>query len=407
MLKARSKLFNVFLRDQNSFKFAIGVLLGLSFSIGVILSTVGLMDGFESVMKKALKNSVGDFSLTSREGFFSFDRHISNPLKSLGIDERTSFIQTEGFVIFSDFSQGVQVKGVTLSEFSRVTGLDLNFKEGQVAIGIQLAKKFGIEKGDRIVLAFATGNRSLSERPLLKGFFVGQILTHGLYQKDERIIYMKKKALDSILELNGMVNVVSGNLPSINFLEKDGPTKKVVTEESMFAFFEKARGFIPNSFYLRPYWDEYAPLLEAVKHDKLIISVILQLVVIVSIFNMVAFIFYVNEKKSREIFLFRALGMSEKELLKTWFFVVLMFWLASCIMSLCFLQVFDWSLSNLAFLKLPGDVYNLERVHLVLESEDYVIVFFASLFWFAFFSWLALFRMRRKSILEGLRKEFS
>ncbi len=407
MLRARSKLFNVFLRDQNSFKFAIGVLLGLSFSIGVILSTVGLMDGFESVMKKALKNSVGDFSLTSREGFFSFNRDISNPLKSLGIDERTSFIQTEGFVIFSDFSQGVQVKGVNLSEFSRVTGLDLNFKEGQVAIGIQLAKKFGIKKGDRIVLAFATGNRSLSERPLLKGFFVGQILTHGLYQKDERIIYIKKKVLDSILELNGMVNVVSGNLPSINFLEKGDSTKKVVTKESMFAFFEKARGAIPNSFYLRPYWDEYAPLLEAVKHDKLIISVILQLVVIVSIFNMVAFIFYVNEKKSREIFLFRALGMSEKELLKTWFFVVLMFWLASCLMSLCFLQVFDWSLSNLAFLKLPGDVYNLERVHLVLESEDYVIVFFASLFWFAFFSWLALFRMRRKSILEGLRKEFS
>ena len=144
MLKARSKLFNVFLRDQNSFKFAIGVLLGLSFSIGVILSTVGLMDGFESVMKKALKNSVGDFSLTSRKGFFSFDKDVSGPLKSLGVKEKASFIQTEGFVIFSDFSQGVQVKGVEPGEFSRVTGLGLDFEEGQVAIGIQLSKKFGM-----------------------------------------------------------------------------------------------------------------------------------------------------------------------------------------------------------------------------------------------------------------------
>jgi len=407
LLKARSKLFNVFLKDQNSFKFAVGVLLGLSFSIGVILSTVGLMDGFESVMKKALKNSVGDFSLISRDGFFSFDKNVSKPLNSLGVKEKASFIQTEGFVIFSNYSQGVQVKGVDPSEFSRVTGLDLKFEHNQVAIGIQLSKKFGIKKGDRIVLAFATGNKSMSERPLLKGFFVGQILTHGLYQKDERIIYIKRKVLDSILELDGMVNVVSGNLPYGPSLEGDGNNKRVVTNHYMFTFFEKAKGIIPSSFHMRPYWDEYAPLLEAVKHDKLIISVILQLVVIVSIFNMVAFIFYVNEKKSREIFLFRALGMSERELLKTWLFVVLSFWFTSCLLSLFFLQVFDWSLANLAFLKLPGDVYNLERIHLVLGSEDYAIVFFASLFWFAFFSWLALFRMRRKSILEGLRKEFS
>ena len=409
LLKARSKLFNVFLRDQNSFKFAIGVLLGLSFSIGVILSTVGLMDGFESVMKRALKNSVGDFSLTSRNGFFSFDKDVSGYLKSLDVEEATSFIQTEGFVIFSDLSQGVQVKGVEPIEFSRVTGLGLNIEESQVAIGIQLSKKFGIKKGDRIVLAFATGNESLSERPLLKGFFVGQILTHGLYQKDERIIYIKRKTLDSILELNGMVNVVSGNLPIANSQGDGSKNKKkaVVTNQSIFSFLEKARGVIPKTFYMLPYWDEYAPLLEAVKHDKLIISVILQLVVIISIFNMVAFIFYVNEKKSREIFLFRALGMSEKELFKTWLFVVLFFWFFSCLLSLFVLQVFDWSLANLAFLKLPGDVYNLERIHLALELEDYAIVFLTSLFWFAFFSWIALFRMKRKSILEGLRKEFS
>ena len=204
-----------------------------------------------------------------------------------------------------------------------------------------------------------------------------------------------------------MVNVVSGNLPVTTSLRSVGKKKAVVTDQSMYTFFEKASGIIPQSFYILPYWDEYAPLLEAVKHDKLIISVILQLVVIVSIFNMVAFIFYVNEKKSREIFLFRALGMSERELLKAWFFVVLSFWFFSCLLSLLVLQVFDWSLANLAFLKLPGDVYNLERIHLVLELEDYTIVFFASLFWFAFFSWIALFRMRRKSILEGLRKEFS
>ena len=74
-------------------------------------------------------------------------------------------------------------------------------------------------------------------------------------------------------------------------------------------FIDKSRKVLGPQFFLGPYWEEFQPLLEAVKHEKFIITLILQLVVIISIFNVVAFIFFVNEKKSKEIFLPVIIGL--------------------------------------------------------------------------------------------------
>ena len=55
MMKTFSRFSKTLLWDKASFKFAIGVWLGLSFSIAVILSTIGIMDGFITTMKSGPK----------------------------------------------------------------------------------------------------------------------------------------------------------------------------------------------------------------------------------------------------------------------------------------------------------------------------------------------------------------
>jgi len=397
---AWSQLLSIFFKDRGSLKFALGVLFGLSFSISVILATIGIMDGFEIVLKRGLKKSFGDFTLTSSKGFFSYKKSLKASFGSLGVTHYSPYVLTEGFLVFSEMSQGVQIKGVDLDTFVKVTKLPLDFHENEVAIGTELAKSFKIKKGDRVVLALATGNKSLSGRPLLKGFKVGQIISHGLHQKDKRLIYLMKGHLDSLLGLKGRVNMVSANLP-LSFKEN------TLYEMNILKFIDKAQKVLEPQFFLRPYWEEFQPLLEAVKHEKFIITLILQLVVIISIFNVVAFIFFVNEKKSKEIFLFRAMGMSKKNLKKVWLSVILLFWFLSCLFSVFLLRIFDWCLQTLPLFKLPGDIYNFERLKIMVDIGDYVIVFFASLFWFLLFSWFIVVRMGKKSILEGLRKEFS
>jgi hypothetical protein len=49
---------------------------------------------------------------------------------------------------------------------------------------------------------------------------------------------------------------------------------------------------------VRPFWSEYSYFIEAVKIEKLSITLILQLIVVVAVFNIIAFVIYIMEKKS-------------------------------------------------------------------------------------------------------------
>ena len=72
-MRAFFSLFQTLIFDKQTLRFAFGVVAGMAFSISVVLSTVGLMDGYSDTLKKALKHSEGHLTLHSRNGFFKID----------------------------------------------------------------------------------------------------------------------------------------------------------------------------------------------------------------------------------------------------------------------------------------------------------------------------------------------
>ena len=71
MKSQRFKLFlTLFMDNSTTIKFAVGVLVGMAFSISVILSTIGIMDGFQRALKFGLKKSVGEIVMNSEGGGF-------------------------------------------------------------------------------------------------------------------------------------------------------------------------------------------------------------------------------------------------------------------------------------------------------------------------------------------------
>ena len=87
--------------------------------------------------------------------------------------------------------------------------------------------------------------------------------------------------------------------------------------------------------------------------------------------------------------------------------MVCFLWAFSCAFSLVFVWLFNWMLSELSILSLPGDVYHMGRLQLSLDLSDYMIVFGTTLFWMILIIAFALYRLNKRSILYGLRKEFS
>ncbi len=399
-----STLLKLFLSDKGTRRFAIGVIFGFAFSIAVILGNIGIMDGFESSLRVGLKKSNGDLTIHSRYGFFDFESYLKHELEIANINTFSSIVQTEGFIIKNEVSKGVMIKGIEEESFKKVTGLDLKLKNSDVILGSELAKFLKVTVGDPIVLAFANGNSQVSGLPSLKRYQVSGIVEHGIYQRDLRTLYIQRKVLQNDLGVDNRVNLISLNISDDQDEFLSNPVDYSLKIEKVIDSF---KGSIGRSYVVKPYWREFTTLITAVKEEKFFISIILQIIVIISIFNVLAFVVFLNEKRSRELFLFKALGMSQKKIRQGWMYLMSIIWVASCALALLFVQGFNWGLVNLPYFKLPGDVYTLGNLSIKLDLFDYLLVFLISYFWLFLISWVALVVMSKKSVLTGLRKEFA
>ena len=402
MKQERFKLFlTLFWDNPTTIKFGIGVLAGMAFSIAVILSTMGIMDGFDRALKLGLKKSTGDVVMHSRGGFFVLDDQLKRKFDEKKITSFSGLVQTESFLIFDEDSRGVLVKGIDDS-YSEVVELPLKLKSQEVAIGSEISKINNIHVGDEVVLAFGKGNSEIKSMPALERFKVASIINHGVYQKDARMVYIRLDEAQKILELGNKVNMVSFNVPLKT--EKGIHNDELKNIEDSLIELRKHFGI---DFYFKPYWREFTSLLEAVKVEKVMISLILQLVVVISIFNILAFIIFINEKKSKELFLFKALGLSKKAMSDLWLQLVLLIWALSCVLSLGFIEIFKLALSHLSFLELPSEIYYMPRIELYLSIKDYLFVFSLALIWIMMITYYLLRKIKEKSLLEGLRQEFA
>ncbi|MFA6236561.1 MAG: FtsX-like permease family protein [Bacteriovorax sp.] len=401
MKAQRFKLFlMLFLDNSTTVKFALGVLVGMAFSIAVILSTMGIMDGFDRALKRGLKRSVGDLSMYSRHGFFNADKNLLKKFENTKILQYSALVQTESFLIFNDESRGVLVKGID-ENYGSVVGLPFSLHPKEVAIGSEIAKINQIKIGDEIVLAFGKGNAGLKSMPALERFTVATIIEHGIYQKDSRLVYVRLDEVQRILGLRTSVNLISFNIPESKGIDDIANLEKI---ESYLPVLRQRFG---NDFLFKPYWREFAPLIEAVKAEKVMISLILQMVVVISIFNILAFIIFINEKKSKELFLFKALGMSRKAMSDLWMKLVMLMWVLSCLVSILFVKFFEICLMKLSLFELPSEIYYMPRIELYLSWKDYLFVFSLALVWIMVITYYLLRRLKQKSLLEGLRQEFA
>jgi ABC-type lipoprotein release transport system permease subunit len=384
--------FMLFADNKSTLRFLVGVIAGLAFSIAVILATMGIMDGFVRSLNHGLKNSTGDATMQSRNGFFVLTPKIEENLKNCGISQYSGLVQTESFLIVNEESSGVLVKGIE-PQYKNIVELpfvDLNFND--VVIGSEIAKLHHLKRGDELVLAFGRGNQEIKSLPLLVRLKIAQIIHHGVYQKDSRLVYMRLDEIQKILEFNKKINLVAMNI---------GDKEKIELKLTQL------RELLGHEFYFKPYWKEFSSLLEAVKVEKVMISLILQLVVIISVFNILAMIIFINEKKSKELFLFKALGVSQKSMGHLWLELVMVIWGMACILSVFFIEFFKLLLAKLWLFELPSEVYYMPRLQLFLSWKDYAFVFILALVWIFIITYLLLKKLKKKSLLEGLRQEFA
>jgi lipoprotein-releasing system permease protein len=130
------------------------------------------------------------------------------------------------------------------------------------------------------------------------------------------------------------------------------------------------------------------------------------MIVVIAFFNIMAFVIYIMEKKAQDFFFLRAVGLSLKSLMRFWFISIFILWAVACLGAYILSIFFNWSLANVSFLQIPGEIYVLSSLQIRLDSAAYITVYLVSLLWVLIAGLFGYWRLKRRPIVEGLRQEF-
>jgi ABC-type lipoprotein release transport system permease subunit len=386
-------LLRVFFDQAATWRLMVFSIAGYAFSLAVILGTLGLMDGFESTLKHGLRLAAGDAVLTHRSGFFEIHDDILEEMHIQGARAVAGIVQSEAFALSDGRSKGVLVRGVELKDFPQVTGMKFVLAPEGIAIGKTLATEWGLAVGDTLSLVLARGVEG--ELPSFLSLKVNAIVEHGIHEKDARLVYVRREELQNVLAVGSKFNMaliaMKGEFNDMHALEdKVGELAQIMG----------------SPWVLRPAWQEFASLLEAVEVEKTSIAIVLQLIVLVAVFNVAAFLMTLHARKLREFFLLRAFGLARGQFLRFASVVLIGIWATSCVGALGLIRLFNWLLWHVSWLQVPGDIYVLTRLQVLLSLKDYLWVFGLALLWMGILGGLAARKLRKQTLLAGLRQEF-
>ncbi len=390
------KILKIALQGKTTKMFFVLTVLSLSFSMGVILCNLGLMDGYEVLVKEGLRKNTSDLEISSSSGFFEINNEFTELINKSEIKEYAGVIKTQGFIVNNEKSKGVLLYGIVPEEYSKVSRLSIPLKgKDTIVLGSELAKELKVGIGESVTITFTRGNKSFEDLPYVAEIEVAGIVTHGVYRKDSRVAYLPRGYIEEFTNSKGMLNSVLVKLD--NFSDKEIESYVSRVEES---FWEKG-------FEVRPYWRDFATLFEAVEVEKFSITVILQLIILIALFNIVAFINFNAIKKSQDFFLLRSLGLSFKSLYTFWTLFILLIWFISCIFSLVFAFFFDKVVLKLPAFSVPGKVYELDHLSISLDLKSVLIVFALTFFWSLISIFYIISREKKKTILQGIKGQYT
>ena len=238
----------------------------------------------------------------------------------------------------------------------------------QVVVGKELAKKLGVRVGDTMRLLSPSGGISpAGMAPRMRGFEVVGIFDSGFYEFDSGVLLT---SLASVQILNRLGDRVTGI--ELFIADRDNADRVAAL----------ARQALPPEAWVVDWMHRYLSFFRALKMERLGMSIVLSLIILVALFNMVASLVMLVMERRKEIAILKTVGTTDAVVMRIFLMMGgLISGLGTLVGALLGLLL-AWKLDVLvAWIEqmtgvtfLSGDVYFIDHVPSVIDPFYVVAV---------------------------------
>ena len=332
----------------------------------------------------------------------SFKSRLKKDYKNLKITESFG---GEAVIMKNDLVKGVFVKGIKSKEENfkfiknnLIDGDFKDFKNGKIILGKQLAINLGVVVGDKINLMSSNFvSTPLGGFPMQENFEIAAVFSSGFFEFDQGVIFLN--LTDSLLFFNKTKKDLSLEIKLDNPLKADFYKKKI----------EK----INENYYVYSWADLNKSFFGALKLERNIMFIILTLIIIVAAFNIISGLTILIKNKTKEIAIFKTLGLSNKSITKSFFLTGFTIGCLASIAGVILGVIFSFYVEDIRFFIsstfnfdiFPEDIYFLDELPSEINPISILIIFLFSIFITALASFFPAKAVSKMDTIKALKYE--
>ncbi|MDD5729875.1 MAG: ABC transporter permease [Candidatus Omnitrophica bacterium] len=358
----------LFTKRKEKFISLISVISVLGVTIGVtaLIVVIAVMTGFDKDLRDKI---VGNYSHITVSSFSGIDnKEYENIKNKISANPHVKGISpfVQGQVLIKDGKKfyAVGIKGIDPEKETQTTRIKEYLKSGSlkdlgpdcVIVGKELAATFGLRLNSSIQTLSASGK----ERTLK----VVGIFGSGMYDYDLNLIFTNLKTAQVILAMDDQITAVAVKLDNLYLADK------VRKDLALSLGYE---------YNLRTWTEANQNFFAALKLEKLTMFIILTLIILVASFNIISTLIVMVVEKTKDIGVLKAIGMNARMIRNIFTLEGLIIGFSGTLLGTAFGVFLCALLKKYQFIKLPQDIYYIDRLPVSIEVwPDMVLIIAAS-----------------------------
>jgi lipoprotein-releasing system permease protein len=339
--------------------------LGIAVGVATLIVVLAVMTGFDTDLRDRIIGSNAHIIL-QRNGQIQNPQELIESINKLDhVVAASPRFSAEAFLYLQDKTYRLLLRGIDFRREEKVVNLKkflsgkdvVSFERPEtIVLGKELVNRLGILPGQEVDIFVP-----LRESPYR--FRVSGIFNSGIYDYDMNMAFIKLERAWEIFGLSGATDIGV----KIDNLYKAASVK------------EKLQDTLGPDFTIRTWMESNKSLFSALKLEKITMFIILTLIVLVASFNISSSLIVMVTEKIKEIGILKALGVTDRGIRRIFTLQGLLLGLFGTGVGMVVGVFLSLALKKYQFIKLPADIYYIDRLPVSLRWEDVVVVTLAAI----------------------------
>jgi len=377
-------------------------ILGIAIGVAALIAVQSIMDGLQNKMRATVLGAKTHALVTTESG--KLEDYVPKMAKLAANPEIagvTPVISRDVIISVSDELNGLVINGIdpatvgnamlfpqqiqkgsmncivdpdkcpeiiekrrSLQEFSGKKGEIKPENLPGIAIGVELAKYYGIDLGDKVKVISPTGEMGIAgPKTQIKTFMVAAVFFSSLYEYDFNYAYITLENAQNFFSMGESIDHLGIKLKDMNRINE---AEKAV------------KSYLGEGVVVKNWRDMNKPLFSALEMEKIVWFLIIGFIALVASFNIVSALIMLVMGKKEEIAILRTAGYSAKSVMKIFMLDGIIIGFFGTFLGAVAGTVICIILNDMP-VKVAQDVYYIEKIPVDMSPSTFIAAIAGSL----------------------------